>query len=65
MINYKEDKNKNNYLNLLIKKIIQLPFCIKLVIFILYMHLDTRLGAELAILQKKLGIDHEVILKEL
>mgnify|MGYP001309569465 FL=1 len=26
---------------------------------------DTRLGAELAILQKKLGIDHEKILREL
>lgn len=28
-------------------------------------HIDTRLGAELSILQKKLGIDHDNILKEL
>ncbi len=33
------------------------------VIYIKYK--DTRLGAELVILQKKLGIDHDKILKEL
>lgn len=27
--------------------------------------LDTRLGAELSILQKKLGIDHDNIIKQL
>jgi hypothetical protein len=61
---FKEGKSKNNSLTSLHKRSKLSLSCI-MSVKLEYIPLDTRLGAELAILHKKLGIDSENILKEL
>ena len=63
MIVYKKERAKRNWFKSSNEKIQKFKSWTKLVHF--WSKIDTRLGAELSILQKKLGIDHDVILKEL